>query len=305
VSVKGIELATKMTTRDMDPVPQRRRLPAVGMLAALGLLSWLAGCSLIVDANRPQCSQDSDCTNRGPEFAGSVCSAGLCGPDPHWSCGTLTPSAVPAYKLTMHLQDAVDSKISLPGVRAQLCRKLDVDCANPIGATVTSDGDGWLGMQVEAGFDGYVQLTDTKIAPSLYFLTPPKSGDLELPMVPLASPPSARQIVVAASGKSWLPDRGIVLVNAFDCQNQTAGGITFSLAGTSDASAAIFYLVNNFPTTDGTATDATGYGGLVNVPAGVATIAATLGPGGRKVSTTTVLIRPGYVSYSSVTPNSK
>ncbi|HKO51348.1 MAG TPA: hypothetical protein VJV79_26750 [Polyangiaceae bacterium] len=293
-----------MTTREMDPAPRLRRLLPVRLLAAFGLLGSLASCSVMVDANRPQCSQDSDCTNRGPEFAGSVCSAaGLCGEDPKWSCDAAPTST--GYTLTMHLQDAVDSKKVLPGVVAQLCRQLDVACETPVGATVVSDAGGGITMQIEPGFDGYVQLTDSKIAPSLYFLTPPKSGDLDLPMVPLASPLAARGIVVTAGAKSWLPDRGIVLLNAFDCLGQTAGGITFSLGGAPDPSTVIFYLVDNFPTTTGTATDATGYGGLVNVPVGVATIAGTLGPGGRKVSNTSLLIRAGYVSYSSVTPNSQ
>ncbi len=61
-------------TRYMDPVPQSGRFArGLPILTAWGLISWLAGCSVIVDANRPQCSTDADCANRGAEFAGSVC----------------------------------------------------------------------------------------------------------------------------------------------------------------------------------------------------------------------------------------
>jgi len=322
-----------MTIRFTDPVPQPRRwLSAVASLGAIGLFSWLAGCSVIADADRAQCSTTSDCTNRGPEFAGTICSsagvcegdpshpqctkdtecatisgaictAGFCEVDPQWSCRAAPANASLGYKLTMHLQDAVSQK-SLRGVTAQLCKKLDVTCDSPIGATVVSDDNGGVTMQIEAAFDGYVLMRDTKIAPALYFLTAPASGDLDLPTVPLATPFQANGIVSSAGGNTWKEDRGIVLLNAFDCQGKPAANLTFSAGGTIDPATFIFYLVGNYPTTNSTATDSTGYGGLVNVPVGVTTIAATLNPGGHKVSTTSILVRAGFVSYSSVTPNS-
>jgi hypothetical protein len=282
----------------------RRLLSAAAILGALGLLSWVAGCTVLVDANRPQCSTNDDCKSRGAAFEGAVCTpAGLCEVDPQWSCEGVPSSAAPAYRLTMHLQDAVSMK-ALPGVIAQLCRKLDVTCELPIGQTV-SDSGGGIALQIEAAFDGYVQLTDPQIAPALYFLTPPEHGDVDLPTVPLASPTAATLIVRSAGGPgtTWLPDHGIVLLNAFDCAHQPAPGITFSIGGASDPATFIFYLVNTLPTITTMVTDVTGYGGLVNMPVGTSTITATFGPGGRKMSTISVLIRAGYISYSSVTPN--
>src|SRR4051794_10361248 len=109
-------------TRYMDPVPQSGRFArGLPILAAWGFVSWLAGCSVIVDANRQQCSTDADCTNRGPEFAGSVCKAGACevgmtasggsGPsedpnnplnpqNPRWACASEPPATSAGYKLT-------------------------------------------------------------------------------------------------------------------------------------------------------------------------------------------------------------
>jgi hypothetical protein len=345
----------------MEPVPQPRRLLcALSTLAVLGLVSALAGCSVLVDADRAQCSQNSDCTSRGAAFAdsickagsceekqkctqnsdcksadetsageicstagwceantcsqdsdcaafaGTICTAGACQADPQWSCNAGPVNPTHAYKLTMHLQGAV-SMAPLPGVVAQLCRKLDVNCENPVGPTVTADENGNLKMSIEASFDGYVQLTDsTKIAPALYFLTAPATGDLDLPIVPLASPFEATGIVLSASAgtTSWLPDRGLVLLNAFDCQGATAANISYSVGGAHDPTSFIFYLIGTLPTSNATFTDSTGYGGLVNVPVGVSTITATLAPSGAQVSKLSVLVRAGYISYSKVTPNS-
>jgi hypothetical protein len=287
----------------MDPVQRSRRLLApLAILGTFGLFSWLAGCSVLVDANRHQCSTDADCSSRGAEFAGSVCKAGLCEGDSKFSCEAVMPADAPSYKLTMHLQDAV-SAAPLPGIVAQLCRKLDLTCDNPILMTAADDTGG-VTMQIEAAFDGYVQLTGSKIAPSLYFLIPPTSGDLDLPTVPLTSPFVAAGIVQTAGGTTWNKERGIVLLNAFDCQGKGAANITYSIGGTPDPDTFVFYLVNALPTTAVTVTDDTGYGGLVNVPAGVTTVSALLEPSGRKVSKISVLVRAGYVSYSSVTPNS-
>ncbi|HEY3255798.1 MAG TPA: hypothetical protein VGJ91_17695 [Polyangiaceae bacterium] len=277
---------------------------ALAMLAGFGLLGWGAGCSVVVDANRPQCSTDADCTNRGAEFAGSVCKAGLCEADPQWSCPAVAPAH--SYKLTMHLQDAVSMK-PLPGVAAHLCRKLDVNCQNPIaGSDVVADDGGVVTLSIDSGFDGYVELTDSKISPSLYFFSTPASGDLDLPTVPLASPGAATLIVKSAGGPSttWLADHGIVLLNAFDCEGQPAANITFDIGGAPDPATFIFYLVNTLPTTATTITDATGYGGLVNVPVGTSTISALLAPSGREIGNISILVRAGYISYSSVTPNS-
>jgi hypothetical protein len=301
-----LELNTKMTTRYMDPVPQSRRLlPPLAVLATFALVSWLAGCSVLVDANRAQCSTDADCTSKGAQFANYVCKAGLCEgaeADARFSCNATPPPDAPSYKLTMHLQDAV-SMAPLPGIDAQLCRKLDLTCDSPIDMTV-ADANGVVTMQIEAGFSGYVQLTGSKIAPSLYFLTPPTSGDLDLPTVPLTSPFVAGGIVQTAGGTTWNKERGIVLLNAFDCDGKGAANITYSIGGAPDANTFIFYLVNALPTTAVTITDDTGYGGLVNVPPGVTTVSALLEPSGRKVSSISVLVRAGFVTYSSVTPNS-
>src|SRR6478752_3211118 len=307
-------------TRLMDPVPQSRRLArGLPILTAWGLVSWLAGCSVIVDANRAQCSTNADCA----KLAGSVCTAGLCvggggsagasgdpsdplnPQNPRWACNAVPPANSTGYKVTMHLTDAIDSTKVLPGVNGILCRNLNVECENPVGTMATSDETGQISLQVEKGFDGFVQLTGTKIAPSMYFLTPPASGDLELPMVPLASPFIAGSIVFQAGGTTWAKDTsGIVLLTAFDCEGKAAANINFSIGGAPDPGTFIFYLVNALPTTSTSVTDDTGYGGLVNVPAGVTTVTASLGEGGRKVSQISVLVRPGYVSYSSVTPNS-
>ena len=256
---------------------------------------------MVVDANRAQCAVDADCVKRGTAFASSVCVEGLCSSDPKWSCPGPAAAQRPAYQVTMHLRDAISSK-PLPGITGLLCGKRDVDCKDPIRQGV-SDANAALVLAVDAGFDGYVQMTDSRIAPALYFLTPPASGDLDLPTVPLATVAGATSVVLYAGG-SWNQERGIVLLNAFDCQGAAAESLSFTLGGVPDPSTFNFYLADGLPTNKTSVTDYTGYGGLVNVPPGAATIAATLVPSNRRVSNISILIRAGYISYSNVTPSS-
>jgi hypothetical protein len=284
----------------MDSLPEPRQLlPAIAFLGVFEL----AGCSVLVDANRPQCSTNADCTARGAAFADTVCNAsGLCEGNSQWSCDAVLFGDAPGYQATLHLEEIVDSA-PVVGVAAQLCRRLDVSCDNPV-ISSKSDSDGLVVMQIEAGFDGYVQLTDSKqITPSMYFLTPPTTGDLDV-SVRLTNPLVAAGIVASAGGSAWLPDRGIILLNAFDCQGNPAADISYSIDSALTSDTFIFYLVNALPTTSVMETDYTGYGGLVNMPSGVTTISAVLAPSGRQVSKLSVLVRAGYVSYSSVTPNS-
>ena len=207
----------------------------------------------------------------------------------------------------MHVKDAVTAK-PLGGVTAQLCKKLDVLCSDPFGPKIVSDDAGLVAMTVDPAFEGYVLMNDPRIAPALYFLTAPASGDLDLPTVPLATPLAAAGIVRNAGGpsSSWMQDRGIMLLNVFDCQTQPAANITFSVGGALDPAMFVFYLKNGLPTKESSATDTTGYGGLVNVPEGVASITATLGPApGQKISASTFLVRPGHVTYARMMPNNR
>jgi len=297
-SVQRVEkLRSKMAMSGGQERESMRRQPRFFLLFCL--LTALFGCSLRVDANRVQCSQDSDCAKRGPAFAGSVCLANICTSDPKWSCVGDPPPTIPTgtFRVTFHVQEVVGSA-PLPGVTAQLCRKLDLTCEKPLGKAL-SDDKGTFTMAVDGNFDGYVQLTEPSIAPSLYFFNPPVSADADLPPISLASPLIAAGIAFQAGG-TLLADHGIMLLTTGDCLSQPAANISYSVGGTRDPATFIFYLVAGLPTSDTTSTDSTGYGGLVNLPPGVATITAVLNPEQRKVGTISLLVRAGFVTYSHI-----
>lgn len=308
VRTGSLELNRIMTTGNVEQVPGLCRSFALGALfAGLSLVPAIGGCSVVVDADRPQCSKDADCVQRGAAFADSICSAGICRANPNaaqWECPAGPSNMNPAYKLTLHLTDAVLQK-QLPGVTAQLCRKLDISCSSPSNTTV-SDATGTLSMQVEAGFDGYLTLSGNMLVPELYAIAPPRTGDLEA-TTSLLSPTAVSGLTQAAGG-TWLMDHGLVLLDATDCAGGKLANVSFSVAGgAKDSSTYVFYTVKSFPTMGAVGTDESGYGGVINLLPGVATISANLsakGGGTRQVGNVSLNVRAGYISFSNVSPSS-
>lgn len=269
-------------------------------LLALAAVHALVGCSLTVDADRPQCKTDADCGKRGAEFASAMCVDSLCIDDPRWACmgqgSTATPTGT--FRVGLQVTDLV-SHAPIAGLRADLCRKVDVACAEPV-ATVTSDASGKVTFdRVEANFSGYVTLSAEGIVPTLYFFNPPVSSDLEIPSLSLSTPKSRSALLGQLGADTSLGD---LLFNVFDCQGKPASGVSYTLSP-SGSGAIPFYLSSGLPTRNAAATDSTGYGGFVNVPAGTVTIKAIDVSSQRVIQTLTLVVREGAATWSKVIPD--
>jgi hypothetical protein len=99
-----------------------------------------------------------------------------------------------------------------------------------------------------------------------------------------------------------LGDRGMVLVNALNCQSEAATGVTIR-ADAADDLATSFSVVRGIPDTSRKDTDSTGYGGFFNLREGVATLTGEIVATGT-YGTTTVHVRPGTITQASLVPGS-
>jgi hypothetical protein len=267
-------------------------------------LSSSLACSLTINADRVQCRSDGDCTSRGPEFADSVCIGNLCQVPPAWACLDTAPTPsteLPPYPVKMHAVDLI-SRAPVPNVSAQLCRKIDVDCAMPV-ATATSDSAGSFMFSIDANFSGYVTLLNDAYVPTLYFFNPAVDRAQEIPPISLASP-FANAGLLLQLGRQALPDRGNVVVQSFDCTGQPAADVRYSTPS-GDEMTAPFYTVDGLPTATATATDKGGYGGVINLPMGSATVVATLTKPMATLATISVLVRSGAITYTQVAANGR
>ena len=275
------------------------------LIFSLIFASPLAGCSLAVDANRVQCTTKADCTSRGSAFANSTCVDSVC-EDPTWGCLSrppVTSNQSPPYKVTVLLRDLV-SQMPVPNAQVKLCRKIDVDCANPV-ATATSDSSGGATFTVDMmAFSGYLFVQAEGFLDTLYFFNPAIDRDQTVSPLSLATP-TANFGLLFQLGRQMSQGYGNVVVTAKDCTGAPAGGVSFQTPS-GDGMTSQFYLIGGLPTDKANQTESmSGYGGFINVPAGAATVTASLENPRADLGTISLLVRDGAITYTQVVPIGK
>lgn len=268
-------------------------------------------CSLALDTSGAQCRSDGECASRG--FAGArcvdeVCVAGDAGADAaatQWACvGHVTwPSTGPAkVKLSLPVVDVLTGKAPV-GVSARLCPKLDPSCSSPltgqVGINATS---GLLEATLDAGFDGYIELTSPSITPALFFVTRPVWQDTALVSVlPVVSKQGFEQIAGAIGATLDLTTKGHLFALASDCDAQPAAGVRFEV-DKSNADTKAYYMIANVPVGNSSATDASGSGGFLNLSPGFAKTTGYVSATGARLGEAGFAVRAGAVSYVRVLP---
>lgn len=275
------------------------------LLRVLCSVAALTGpaCSVLVEPNRVQCTTDEDCQTLTPA---GVCIEAVCHPDPVWGCldsvtfPAPTPGAV--HTVTMRFRDLVTEEPQL-GVNGRLCRKLDVECTQPLSDWLQTDAGGNLVIAVDSGFDGYIELKSEGKVDGLYFLYPPITSDREIPFIPLFFPVVIGQLA-QINGKTIEPDRGHILLGAYDCQHKPGEGVKLSTADADEKSSS-FYVVNRIPKASAAATDNSGRGGYINLKAGTVTISGMLPVEGvnKTIANVSMLVRPGTITYTQLVPS--
>jgi len=268
------------------------------------LPALLTDCTLAVDADRVQCRTNDDCTSRGGAFTNANCVDSLCEANPAWACLS-TPAApspqTPPYRIAVSIRDLV-SAAPVPGAQVNLCRKLDVDCATPV-STAVSDSDGGVTFSVStAAFAGYLAVQAVGTVPALYFFNPDIDRDQAVSISVAA--PAAYVGLLLQLERQPSPGHGNVVISALDCTGAPAAGVSYSTLDGDDMTSP-FYTLKGLPTLTAKATDAVGYGGLINVPAGTATVTTTLASPPADLGMISLLVREGAITYARVVPSAK
>lgn len=280
------------------------------ILVTAAVLGPLSGCSVITDSDRVQCSVTADCTSRGPDFAGTECVESVCQRltpvDPKWGCLNEPPPEIGDGPFTVTFSTSnILTQVPLDNADVKLCRKIDVNCDDPELET-TTDGNGAVTMQVTAGFAGYVTFekpsligTEDEITPGVYVFNPDVNSDMEI-AVQIATP-GIITALSASAGALQLPDRGVLLLNAVDCQGAQAEGVIFSAEG-QDADARVFYTTDGLPDTEATSTDESGFGGFINIAEGTVNVSASVEETGLLIDNTSLIMRMGGITYGQLVP---
>ena len=200
----------------------------------------------------------------------------------------------------------------LAGISVKVCSGgTDLFCEQPQHPPVTTNANGEVELTVNANSSGYAELTGNDstgqpLAPTLYFFNPPVRADMEISAMQMVAPRILGLLAgsVAGSVGGYKAGTGVILLNILNCLNLGAPGVTLSTNG-GDSSTVVFYADGSTPVPGLTATQATGYGGFVNVPVSAAgaspvSVAATLQGTSTVVGDLSVLVRPDTLTIARI-----
>jgi hypothetical protein len=220
----------------------------------------------------------------------SVSSAFMCKAEA--SSGDAPATVSYSFRVVEYLSPKVPS-----GIDVRACMRIDVECINPIATFHDNDGTGLVRLDLPTGFKGYLDVSSnlmhTRSYVSVPLLTDTMDRDLQL-----ASTETVKALAVVA-GQPLDPNKGVVLIEAFDCTNKPAGGIHFA---ENTSQSLPFYFVSQLPSPDAKETvyDESlnvSNGGFLNLPQGYVTFTAHFGDGGPKLGEFNAFISPNTVTY--------
>lgn len=248
------------------------------------------------------CTADAECSAFGPEFVGGRCVGSTCRPNPRWRCEKpATATSMEPLAVTVFVRDSL-SLNPLRNIRALVCQKLDVSCVEPV-TEATSDSEGYFKFTVPADFAGYMKVEDRRYMPAMYFFPPALPSDGKLQPFPLLGAGLVDSLALSL-GSRLNPERGHMMLVAEDCLGMALPGVSFS-STQPDRSTIQFYVRDLLPSTTAKETAEVGNGGYLNFPTGNAIIDVTLVKSMLKLTTFSVVVRPGFISVAYVRPDAR
>lgn len=283
----------------------RSERPCRGQRRARGLSPISVGVASLL-CSLPACSRFAD----GSDMLGTTTSnsdAERAEPGFDWSCleegGTtsVAPFVVASEServiYSARIVDFTTRDIAR-GVSIRACVVTDVNCSQPITSPIFASEDGWFDVPLFRGFDGYLEYGGDNYVPHTLYLTEPMSAsitlDFPLHVIDLDSLSSLSGLI----GVNINPEAGLISVRSFDCQGVTADGVMLNKSG----DGVRWYFADGLPTSAETRTGGDGLGGWVNVPPGLAAVAAVAPTGAAISGEQTLVVRPGGVATAYIWP---
>lgn len=281
------------------PLGSTRLLPSLTVVLATSL----AGCSLVVDADTPQCDADADCEARGAGFAGAVCERNLCviaagpGQAEQLECAAPADNGLATVKYSFAIRLPAGGSVATTSFRVRACAQLDVDCQEPAAGPFDVAADTLYDFPLPHGFSGFFQIASDSTLPALYFVPEPIVADT-LGWSPTVISKEVLAQLAAAAGVSLDPTAGVVIASVRDCDGGAIEGATVTA---SEGRAIRYYFVNDLPVLSALETSAQGAVGFANVPA--TTIALNgVSKSGHAFAPVSVRVKSGSLSFVEIRP---
>jgi hypothetical protein len=284
----------------------------------------LSGCQVWLDVDAPQCSSDKSCVSVLDR--GATCgSAGVCerpreletadaGSNTYdlppltsrWACirepkkdFILNPDKT--VKLRMDVVDVLSMKVP-SGLVATACTPGDVECSRPVASNIKPGTDGFLEFELPYGFQGFITVEAPDYVPGLSYDNRPYTESVTT-SGPAIITPAVLSAISANSGMSSDPNLGLAFIEIRDCADAAAEGVRLDPIG----EVSPFYFDGALPSRDlqatavsnqlGAGREPRAIGGFSGLSSGYTTFRATLPETGDVVSTLTVQVRTGHITY--------
>jgi hypothetical protein len=283
----------------------------------------LTGCQLWLDVDAPQCTSNAVCESVVGER--SSCKAGVCtrpsresvdagAPDAsdlpalpaRWACirepkkdFILDPDKT--VKLRMDVVDIISMRVPA-GLVAQACTPGDVECERPVAADVKPGSDGFMEFALPYGFQGFITVQAPDYVPGLSYDNKPYTENTTT-SGPAIITPAVLSAISANSGMAADPTLGLAFVEIRDCLDAPGDGVRLEKIG----EATPFYFDGALPSRDlqatavsnqlGAGREPRAIAGFSGLASGYSTLKATLPDTGEVVSSLTVQVRTGHITY--------
>jgi hypothetical protein len=256
-------------------------------------------------ALKPNASTACDATHLCPKpdqvcFKEQCAAAAVAGP---YVCGPM-PMGDPngPIALTTHVQEFI-SGLPPKGLIVSACRASDVNCAAPITGWTDDRASGDVVLQLPYGFDGYLRVQSDDALSGLYFVTHPLTATTHLKAFEVVAPTTLATLA-AVTGFTADTQKGLVILEAFDCTGKAVGGVHFE---ESKSDAVPFFIVDNLPNTDSRITvrdeaQDTAIGGFLNASPGFTIFSARIGANGPLLGRFNANVRANTVTYLDFHP---
>jgi hypothetical protein len=268
------------------------------LLAAALVGSFAVGCTEYEPA--------SDTLELVGLSAGGSGSLAAAPPGQDWSCldqpvdtevsAPVFAGAAPQVIYSMQMVDLSSGAI-YRNLQVRACALTDVNCANPLTGMLGVNEQGRVDIPLFQNFTGYLEITSDELVPQLFYVNEPlqpRTGpDFPLAMLSLSSLGPLVQLI----GVDIAPATGFIGIRVFDCQGDTAIGVSLD----SDTDAVPWYLVDGLPSSIQEQTGREGLAGFLNYPPGLAVLRADA-PDGTALGIQSMVIRPGWMSSMYVRP---
>ena len=253
-------------------------------------------CDAATDLPAGSCLRDTQCEDDdAPRCLGGTCVAVELAE--RWLCPEREkPDESAVVRYSFQVLEYVARKAPA-NIVARACRTNDVECNNPVAEFKDATGEGLVEFELPAGFSGYFEVKSDALT-ALSYLTKPVTHDLRDRDLQVSAR-STVELLATRDGTVFEPDKGVALVEAFDCTDTPSGGVHFE---ESKGVGKPFYIVDSTPSSDATVSvldeiNNVADGGFINVPAGFVTFTARWGVDGPILGKFNAQIRESTITF--------